>query len=433
VQTDIASDKSTISVDSDTNEKPVRVKGARRNLITLLLVVFLDLFGMGIIYPILPLVFLDGGFMMGASSGNVEIVLGLLLAAYPFAQFIGAPILGKLSDKHGRKPILAISLVGSSIGYALFAVGLLTHSVGLLFFSRVLDGFTGGNISVAFSSIADISTPENKTKNFGLIGMAFGFGIILGPFVGGIFSDSAVSSYFGPTVPFWTAAVLVALTVVLILVLFKETIKEKVHRKINALAGFVDVWRTLKIKELRVILTTVFFMNIGWAFFSVFFPVYLSQRFLLTNGAVGVMLGYIGLWAAVSQGLILRPIANRYSDKQILLFSLLVSPVFLLIALLVGKPWVLYIALPLMAVPFAFAQPSISTLVSNAVGEHSQGEIMGIRQSYISLAQTIPPIIAGFSLRYGVATPLILSAVSIFVAYVIFKVFYVHHEKSVEL
>lgn len=150
--------------------------------------VFLDLLGLGIIIPILPAVLIDprtGLLPFSTTFATRTLIFGFLIAAYPLAQFFSSPILGALADKHGRKKILTLSLLGTLVGYILFAMGLVTQNIYLLFIGRIIDGFTGGNISIAQSAIADISDEKTKSKNFGLIGMAFGLGFIIGPYVGG--------------------------------------------------------------------------------------------------------------------------------------------------------------------------------------------------------------------------------------------------------
>jgi len=162
--------------------------------------------GIGIIIPVIPALFFDDGgsfFTEAMSYENRSVIYGFLLAAFPIMQFFGAPILGALSDRHGRKPMLMLSLMGTMIGYFLFAIALLYGQLWLLFFSRMLPGFTGGNISIVYSAIADVSDGPERTKNFGMIGMAFGLGFILGPAIGGILADNSIVSWFNAATPFW--------------------------------------------------------------------------------------------------------------------------------------------------------------------------------------------------------------------------------------
>ena len=181
-------------------------------LLAVFMTIFIDMLGVGILIPVFPLLILpnspDNILPTGWTIQQGFILFGWLSAAYPLAQFFAAPILGQLADRYGRKKILAISITGTMFGYILFAIGIATHNIPLLFASRILDGFTGGNISVAQAAIADISTAKNRARNFGLIGMAFGLGFILGPYVGGKLADPSVISWFNAQTPFYFTAAL---------------------------------------------------------------------------------------------------------------------------------------------------------------------------------------------------------------------------------
>jgi DHA1 family tetracycline resistance protein-like MFS transporter len=227
-------------------------KQVKNILLTLFVTVFIDLLGVTIIIPITAPLFLDlkNGIMpldanVFANAGNAlpkiikdaidyrTLIYSLLIASFPLAQFFGAPYLGALADKFGRKKVLLLSLIGTLIGYVLFAIGVHYNLLWLLFVSRILDGFTGGNIAIAFSSIADISTPETKTKNFGLIGAAFGLGFIIGPYIGGKLADSNIVNWFNFETPFWTSAILCLINIILVIVFYYETLKIKSTRPIN--------------------------------------------------------------------------------------------------------------------------------------------------------------------------------------------------------
>ena len=220
--------------------------------------VFIDLLGFGILIPVFPLLISPGSpFRVtpeGWSFTQGLIMLGWLQAIYPFCIFVAAPILGQMSDRHGRRPVLAASIFGTSVGYVLFAIGISTANIPLLFAARALDGITGGNLAVAQAAIGDVSTNENRAKNFGLLGAAFGLGFIIGPYLGGRLSSPDASfyglfdtpSWFDATTPFWFAAIIALANGVSVLVTFPETLKEKFHggrikmgRSIsNVVAGF---------------------------------------------------------------------------------------------------------------------------------------------------------------------------------------------------
>jgi len=169
-------------------------------LLTIFLTVFIDMLGITIVIPVFTTLFFEPTTaFFTPEDGNVirSILFGWMIASFPIMQFFGAPVLGALSDKYGRKPILTITIFASLIGYLLFAYAIYSGILWLTFVSRAFSGFMGGNISIAQSAISDISTPEDKAKNFGLIGVAFGLGFILGPAIGGVLADDTIYPWFG--------------------------------------------------------------------------------------------------------------------------------------------------------------------------------------------------------------------------------------------
>jgi DHA1 family tetracycline resistance protein-like MFS transporter len=235
------------------------MKKAKNPIFPLLLTIFIDLLGVGIVIPILaPLFLIPFTSILPASYTHDQRVLlmGILSASYPLAQFLGAPLLGALSDRYGRKPLLILSLIGTLAGYLLFGLGVITKSLPLLFLGRIIDGFTGGNISIAQSAIADITKPENRARNFGFIGMAFGLGFVLGPYIGGKLIDPSIVSWFSQSTPYFFTALLTTINIGLVIFLFPETIKEKVKSKIKLLSGFINLKKAFLIKNLRTLLQT---------------------------------------------------------------------------------------------------------------------------------------------------------------------------------
>ncbi|MGZ4893714.1 MAG: MFS transporter, partial [Halobacteriota archaeon] len=193
-------------------------------LFVILSIVFLDLVGVGILIPIVPVLLAGPSspyyiLPAGYTVQQGYILLGWLVAIYPLFQFLAAPILGQLSDKYGRKKVLGVSLAGTSVSYVVFAIGIITQNLPLLFVARAFDGITGGNIPVAQAVVADITPPRERAKNFGLIGAAFGLGFIIGPYIGGKLSDPSVVSWFNAAVPFWFAAILAVVNIVLVIAL----------------------------------------------------------------------------------------------------------------------------------------------------------------------------------------------------------------------
>ena len=403
----------------------------RFSLAALFFVVFIDLVGIGIIIPILPIIFLQSNMGHESAILTKTFLLGLLLASYPFAQFFGAPILGALSDKHGRKPMLLISLIGACVGYSLFAIGLMINNIFLLFFSRILAGFTAGNIAVVKSIIADKSDEKSKVKNFGLIGMSFGLGFILGPFLGGVLSDSSLVSWFNIQTPFWFASLLLFLNSIFVLAFIAETLPKASKVSITLFTGFKNVKKAFLMPHVGIVFLAYFLFMFGFSFFTQFFPVFLYDKFSYTSSQIGMLFAYVGVWIAFAQGVLIRPIAKRFKPHSVLRYSFFAISVILLLILIPKKAYELYFILPFMAICNGMNLPNFSALFSNHAGKDSQGEILGIEQSVLSFAMTIPPIIAGITVSISTSLPILLGSFFIFIGWLVFAVFYKEKKKEI--
>lgn len=401
-------------------------------LVPIFLTVFIDLLGLGMVIPIFALLFLDpvkGILPPSYSFAGKAMVLGLLVATYPFIQFFSAPLLGALSDRYGRKRILLLSQLGTTVGYVAFAAGIYTHNIPLLFLSRAIDGFTGGNISVATSAIADISSQETKTKNFGLIGAAFGVGFILGPVLGGRLADTSLVPWFSYATPFLFAAHLSAIDVLIIQRILPETLHTRVNTPISVTTGFRNIYRAFQIKSLRAIFAVIFLLACGFNIFAQFFQVFLIDRFHFNQVQIGNTFAYLGIWIALSQGVLIRPLADRFRPRVLLVVSSFFMALLLPLVLLPNKTSVLFYMLPLLALFQGIAQPSTTAIISNLTHENSQGEIIGINQSVQSLTQTIPPIVAGAVAAVDVQLPIIIGGLAVFLAWIIAVYFFKGKEK----
>jgi len=385
--------------------------------------VFIDLLGLGIIIPILPAVILNpmaNILPMSYDFSLRTIIYGFLIASYPIMQFFGAPILGVLADQKGRKKILTLSLIGTLIGYMLFAIGILAGNIWLLFIGRMIDGFTGGNISIAQSAIADISDKTNRAKNFGIIGMAFGLGFVIGPFIGGKLSDPTIVSWFSFDTPFWLAAILTILNLLLVAYFFPETLKNKKEGRIDLLAGFKNIRKAIHNERLRTIFIVIFLLTIGFNFFTQFFQVFLIGKFQFNQSQIGDLFAYMGLWIAITQGAFLRPLSKRFAPEEIMSYSIvLLALVFPLLLLPKESIWI-YAIIPFIAIFQGLTQPNGTAIVSSLSDDSSQGEILGMNQSIVSLAQAIPPIAAGFLTGISLNLPTLFAAGTTFIAWIVF-------------
>ncbi|MCB0704919.1 MAG: MFS transporter [Saprospiraceae bacterium] len=406
-------------------------------MLPIFVTVFIDMLGVGIIIPVIPALFFEPG--SGFFDGNIEkasisIIYGFLLASYPIMQFFGAPLLGALSDQHGRKPLISLSLLGTMIGYLLFAIAILQQNIVLLFLSRMLPGFTGGNISIIFSAISDISKDnEERTRNFGLVGMAFGLGFILGPTIGGLLADDSIVSWFNPTTPFWFTAFLTLANILLVRFRFRETIKERRKTAITLFSGFRNVVRSFSAPHLRAIFTVVLTLSLGFTFFTQFFSVRLIEKFNYSEANIGLLYGWIGIWLVFTQGVIVRYLSRRVAPKTVLRFSTLALGIALALILIPQQDAWFYLINPFIAIAQGMTAPNLTSVVSSQAKATEQGEILGINQSMQSLGQAVPPILAGYLYAINSNFPLMAAAGFTLLGSLIFTINFSGKAKKVDL
>ena len=395
---------------------PLSERSRNLSLLTIFTTVMLDMLGVGLVIPILsPLVLknhqLIVPFATGASGSEYRaIVLGFLIAIFPFMQFFGAPTLGALADRYGRKRLLKLSLLGTLLGYLLTAYGIVESSLLLLFVARGIDGFTGGNISIAYSVISDLSTAKSKAKNFGLIGIAFGIGFILGPFAGGKLSSPEVVSWFSYETPFLLAALLALVNTVFVQWFLPETRPDSLKPRQGGLGKSLrNIYQAFQHPRLSILFWVILLLSMGFNFFTQFFQVYLIEKFDFTPEDVGNLFAYIGFWAILAQGGIQRWLCRHFAPYQILKYAALSLGVFLPVLLIPEHASTLYFIIPLVSLSQGLKQPNITALISNQAEDEEQGRTLGIMQSMQSLALIIPPMVSGFLNAIGIQLPILVA------------------------
>lgn len=358
-------------------------------LIIIFTTVFIDLIGFGMVIPILP--FYASSELFRATPFEI----GLLTSIYSWMQFFFSPILGRLSDTHGRRPVLFVSLLGSAIGY--FVLGFAT-TLAMVFVGRIIGGITGGNISTAQAYIADVTTRENRAKGMGLFGAAFGLGFILGPALAGVLSK------YGVQVPFYFAAGLSLINAIALYFILPESLKPR--------TGDAEQPQKGRIAEIRELLTdhgfrtlaAVYFLLIT-AFSIMTYAFVLFTDFTFGYGAEqnGYLFAYVGLIAIVVQGALFGVAARRFGETRLAAVGCLLLTVSLFLMPLSapaagGLAGLLAIS-GLLSFGNAFASPALASLASKNAGDHEQGRVMGVMQSGASLARAIGPTIGGVLLN----------------------------------
>lgn len=350
-----------------------------KSLLTIFLIVFIDLLGFGIILPLLPYI------AEKYSAGPFQI--GLLTATYSFFQLIAAPILGRLSDRYGRKKLLIISQFGSAVGYLILG---LSGSLPILFLSRIIDGITGGNISIAQAYIADVTTKENRARGMGVIGAAFGLGFIFGPAIGGFLSKFSYSA------PAYFATVVSLLTVLSTIFFLKETVDEKEAKKSpKTKLNLKEFQRILSIYPIGILIITFFIINLASSIQQGNFALWTEKTFNYGPSENGWLFAYIGILAVFVQLKVLPFLAKKFDEKTILYISLFFMFIGLSLIPLIPSPNFLYVSLFFLPFGYGLSNPTIQALASKNVPKEEYGGTLGFLQSAGSLGRIIGPIIGG--------------------------------------
>jgi len=357
----------------------------RSPLIVIFTTVFIDLVGFGIVIPVLPF------YAEGTTFNATPRTVGLLFASYSIMQLIFSPVLGGLSDRFGRRPVLFISIIGTGIGFLILG---LANTLALLFIGRILDGITGGNISTAQAYIADITTKENRAKGMGLIGAAFGLGFIFGPAIGGILSR------WGIHVPFFFAAGLCFANALLLYFTLPETVTPDHPARVYATRGrgISQLIRSLKQPRLAFVLVIYFMFVVAFSIMTTSFSLYVMFRFGYDAQHTGYIFAYVGLISVIVQGGLIGRLVKRFGELPLVVFGALCFSLSLFAVPYVGPAAGglagLLIGGGVFALGNSLATPALTSLASKSVGESEQGTVLGVTQSVASLARAVGPSLA---------------------------------------
>lgn len=357
-----------------------------------LLVAFIDNMGIGLVFPIFSSMLFDHSFSLVSletSSHTRGLWLGLLLSLMPLAQFFSAPIWGAISDNKGRKKPLQLSLTVAFLGYVIAFFGVLFSNIFFLLTSRVIIGLSAGNMSILQASIADLSSKEQKAKNFSLYAMALGAGFALSPFLGGSLS------FFGYSFPFLFAGLIVAINIFFVFFFFRETHHPTFTKKISWVMGISQLKKAFYFKELRVIFLCSFIDLFAWSYFFEFIPVYLITRFHFSAMSLGLFFGAAGGYYALSAGLLIRPFVNRFKPEVLFLTGMFLAALTILIMPFLTSPAWLFFIMFFVCFFTAFVMPTATTLVSNKASSEVQGEALGVFTSINAVALILSPLFSG--------------------------------------
>lgn len=391
----------------------------QRILGVLFFTLLIDMIGVGMLIPIIPSLFTDStspSFLLdGFSVSEQFLVAGLITAVFSFMQFLTAPILGELSDMFGRKKLLTLGVAMLALSQFLFAAGIALGSVLVLLFSRVLGGIAGANFSIAQAVIADVTPPEKRAQNFGLIGAAFGVGFILGPLLGGVLAGTTGN----PAAPFIFAGVLGVLNVISISLFLTETNHSRMTKgRVSVLKAWHNIVAAYNDRDVRPVYIISFLIMLGFGFYSSFSAIFLTEQFGFSETAVGTYFAAVGVWIIISQIFLVRYAAARYSSRTLLLFA---SPILALCIVLypvMPSVWMFYVVMPFMAGAFGLITTAIPALVSQGADKDKQGASLGINGSLQALAQGAAPLAAGLIAgSFGLTTSFVFGTLLVLSAF----------------
>ncbi|WP_342076427.1 TCR/Tet family MFS transporter [Yoonia sp. SS1-5] len=375
----------------------------------ILISVVIDSMGIGLIMPVMPDLIQE---VEGDGLGAAAVWGGVLATIFAAMQFLFGPTVGNLSDRYGRRPVLLISLVIMAFDYVLMAVA---GTIWLLIIGRIIGGITAATQSTSAAYMADISAPEDKAANFGLIGAAFGVGFVLGPLLGGVLAE------YGTRAPFWAAAFLAAANAIFGYFVLPETVTDRIRRpfewrRANPLGAFTNIGKLPGLKRLMLITfvyTVAFFVYPGvWAYYG-------AERFDWSPGMIGLSLGIFGIGIAVVQGLLIKPILNRIGERKAVILGLSIDVVAFVLLGFVTNGWVALALTPLTALG-SIAGPALQGIMSRTASDDQQGELQGTVTSINAVATIVAPLVVTQTFWYFTApqnpfympgAPFLLSAV----------------------
>jgi len=355
-------------------------------LVIILVTVFIDLIGFGMVIPILP--------FYAEIFHATPLEIGLLQSIYSWMQFFFAPVLGRLSDRYGRRPILLISLIGSAVGY--FVIGL-AETLTIVFVGRVLSGITGASISTAQAYIADVTTRENRAKGMGLFGAMFGLGFILGPAMAGILSK------FGVHVPFYFAAVLSIVNAVALYFFLPETVKPGATNEVRSANRIAMLFESLREREFRVVNILYFLLITAFSIMTYAFVLFTAYRYGYNAEQNGYLFAFVGVISVIGQGLLFERLVRRFGEATLTSIGCTMMVISLFAFPFLGPQFgglgLLLVTCAVLSIGNSFASPSLTSLASKISSEEKQGSAMGIMQSGASLARAVGPMIGGVLLN----------------------------------
>jgi MFS family permease len=383
-----------------------------RRILPLYVVVFVGFLGYSLmIATFTPMILRNDNGMLPAGSSLTQrsLVLGLLLALYPLGQFLGSPVLGALSDRHGRRPILIASLASTTVLYIGIATALAVQNLPLLMATCFLAGLSESNIVLAQSAIADTASRDDRSRLFGYIYLSASLAYVVGPLGGGQLADPSVVSWFSYATPYWTVTILLAGTCVAVIGWFQET-HQGSGVKGDYLESFTNLARVVTDRRLRPLYLVNFVLYVAiFGFFRVY-PMYLVDEFHMGVGQVSEYVAFVAVPIVVANVWLVGALSRRASPRTMVLYSALAMGVLMAIIVIPKSTAALWFTLGATALALAICLPSCAAMLSLAADDQEQGRAMGNNQSMQVGAESLSGLAGGALAAIEVELPLLVFA-----------------------
>jgi MFS family permease len=382
-----------------------------KRLLPLYVVVFAGFVGYSLMITVFtPMIMSNHDLLLRADEpmGKRVILLGALLCLYPLGQFAGSPVLGALSDRFGRKPVLMISLCFTTGCYALIGIALYLRSFALLASASLLAGLSEGNVVAAQSAIADVIAPEERNRFFGYIYLSASSAYIVGPLVGGKLADPELVSWFSDATPFWAAMIVLAITTAATAFFFRETNPPAQRHSVSFSQAFTNLRGVVSNRRLR----RLYWLNFAFylAIFGFFrcYPMYLVDRFHLGVSQVSEFVAWVGVPIVIANAWLTGFLAARFSTRTLTLCSAFLTGAFMIVVVAIPTRQSLWATLFLTSAALAICLPACATLLSKATSDAEQGRVMGNNQALQVGAEALSGLVGGLAAALFVELPLIL-------------------------
>ncbi len=383
-------------------------------LMPLYVIVFIGFLGYSLMITVFtPMIMqAEGGIIAkGTPTGTRTIILGILLALYPFGQFVSAPILGSLSDRFGRKPVLLTSLVLAVAVYFMLAMALEHHNLVLLMVACLLGGLCEGNVTIGQSAIADVTEPEQRGQYFGYVFFTISFAYIIGPLFGGYLADPSLVSWFSDATPFWMVLALLALTTVWAVFGLGETRTAQAGDRIRLFDAFTNLLNVVTDRRLRMLYLINFCIYLAIFGFFRSYPMYLVDEFGMDVTELAEFIAWVAVPVMAINLFAIAWLMKRFATQGLMFWSAILFAAAMIAIIVPSSESALWFTLFFAGLFLAICLPTCTSILSLAVGEDEQGQVLGNNQSLQVGAESLSGLVAGFLAAMFIPLPMIVLAI----------------------